>query len=55
MQAFIPQWQCRSHPTNKPLSCGNNVNDPFNPNQNAGGVSSSMETISKLFSQEYIK
>lgn len=55
-QGFTPQRQYCSRPTNKPLSCRNNVKlkkDQFNPSQNPGGASSSMETTSKRLSQEY--
>ena len=56
MQSFTPQRQYGSRPTNKPLSCRNNKKNKeyqFNPDQNPGGVSSSMETMSKCLSQEY--
>jgi hypothetical protein len=57
LQDFTPQRQYGSRPiNNKPLSCRNNVKinqEQFNGNQNLGGSSSSMETMSKRLSQEY--
>jgi hypothetical protein len=56
VQSFTPQRQYCSRQINKPLSCRNNVNikeSQFNSNQNPGGASSSMETMSKRLSQEY--
>lgn len=56
VQGFTPQRQYGSRPINKPLSCRNNVKinqEQFNGNQNPGGSSSSMETMSKRLSQEY--
>ncbi len=55
-QGFTPQPQYCSRLINKPLSCRNNVKinqEQFNGNQNLGGSSSSMETMSKRLSQEY--
>ena len=56
-QGFTPQRQYGSRPiNNKPLSCRNNVKinqEQFYGNQNPGGSSSSMETMSKRLSQEY--
>ena len=56
VQSFTPQRQYCSRQTNKPLSCRTNVKineQQFNGNQNPGGASSSMETMSKRLSQEY--
>jgi hypothetical protein len=56
VQGFTPQRQYRSRPPNKPFSRQKNVKikeSQFNPDQNPGGVSSSMETMSKRLSQEY--
>jgi len=53
-QGLSPHRQYGSRPTNKSLSCRNSAKlneDPFNRNQNPGGSSSSMETISKHLSQ----
>ena len=55
-QSFTPQRQSCSQLSNKPLSCRNNgkiKENKFNRNQNPGGASSSMETMSKRLSQEY--
>lgn len=55
-QSFTSQRQYCSRPSNKPLSCRNNVKinqEQFYGNQNPGGSSSSMETMSKRLSQEY--
>jgi len=56
VQGFTPQRQYGSRPINKPLSCRNNrkINEEqFNGNQNLGGSSLSMETMSKRLNQEY--
>lgn len=56
-QGFTPQRQYGSRPiNNKPLSCRNNIKinqEQVNGNQNLGGSSSSMETMSKRLNQEY--
>ena len=52
VQGFTPQRQYPSRPiNNKLLSCRNNVK--INQDQNLGGSSSSMETMSRRISQEY--
>jgi hypothetical protein len=59
VRGFTPQRQYGSRPINsKPLSCRNNAkinHDQFDGNQNPGGSSPSMETMSKRLSQEYIE
>lgn len=55
-QGFTPQRQYCSRPSNKPFSCRNNLKinqEQFDGNQNPGGSSSSMETMSKRLSPEY--
>ena len=56
VQDFTPQRQYGSRPINKPLSSQNNVKineEQFNGNQNLGGASPSMETMSRRLSLEY--
>ena len=56
MRSFTPQRQYCSRPNNKPFSCRDNVKineEQINGNQNPGGYSSSMETMSKRLSQEH--
>ena len=57
IQGFTPQRQYGSRPiNNKPLSCRNNVKmnqEQFDGNNNPGGSSLSMETLSKRLSPEY--
>jgi hypothetical protein len=56
VQSFTPQRQYCSHPSNKSLSCRNNVKineEQFTVNQNPGRSSSSIKTMSRRLSQEY--
>lgn len=58
VQGFNLQRQYGSRPIKKPLSCRNTVKinqEQFNGNQNPGGSSSSMETMCKRLSQEYVE